>query len=66
MATTRKMKYLRRTQAVGYEDRPGRRRIGIWFDPETFEEIRRRAQAANMNLSDQVRLYVEWALEEFE
>ncbi len=41
----------------------GQRRIGVWFDSPTFEEIRQRAVKEKTSFAEQVRLLVEWGLE---
>lgn len=42
----------------------GIRRIVVSFDPETFEQIRRRAASAGQSFAAAVRELVEWGLEE--
>ena len=39
------------------------RRIHVAFDPETFEQLRRRALECGRSLSEEVRVTVEWGLE---
>lgn len=46
---------------------PGKRhqrRIIVGFDDETFEQIRARAKAEQTSFGEQVRLLVEWGLED--
>ena len=55
-ATRRAARGVKRTEGSGL-------RVVITFDPETFEQVRNRADRLETSFAEQIRTLVEWGLE---